>query len=124
MTDQRPPHPGTKPERLEFPFGPAQTALAAINDMAAQLGDLTQAIDQGVADLHAGAFEGEFSTWFTTTGDALMAQIEARISALETDADDLEALIAEARDAIRTRDTSRHHWELAFTRYRDWEPAA
>ncbi|HKJ55827.1 MAG TPA: hypothetical protein VJ978_07545 [Nitriliruptoraceae bacterium] len=123
MTDQRPPHPGTQPERLEFPFGHARAALAAINDVVAQLRDLEQAIDQGVADLHAGAFEGEFSSWFAATGDDLVAQIDSRITELEADADDLEALIEDARQGIRARDISRHHWQQAHTRWANWKPA-
>lgn len=123
MSDARPPWPGAKPERLSFPFDRASVAIAAIRELVEQFGDLRSALDQGITDLHAGVFEGEFSDWFTTTGDDLMGQIDARITTLDAQADDLTSHMASARRAVQDRDVSRQHWDRAHARWRDWEPA-
>lgn len=122
--DQRPPRPGPQPERLEFPFDQAQAALDAINDLVEQLGDLKSAVDQGLNDLNSLPFEGEFATWFTGAGDDLEGTIDSRITALETQADDLVTHISDARQSIRDRDVSRYGWQQSHDAWADWKPPA
>ncbi len=121
MSDERPPWPGPEPERLDFPFARAQAALDAINALVEQLEDLGSAVGNGIADLNAGSFEGEFSTWFTGAGDDLQGRIESRVTTLEAQASDLVDHIAAARQSIRDRDVARYWWGRSHAAWANWE---
>lgn len=110
MLDSGIPHPGSKPERLAFPFAAAQEAIAALDAKIAALTSFRDGHGDAAADVRIG-FEGAVREAFDQAFDDGMADIDRSLGELHADVDNLERLVARARREIEARDDDIAAWQ-------------
>lgn len=102
MFDPGVPHPGLRPEPLQFPLAAARAAMAAIRAKIEDLASFRAGHGDAAAEARVG-FEGRARQGFDRAFEDGMADIDHSRRQLEDDLDDLERLVAEAQRAIEAR---------------------
>lgn len=121
MADGRPPHPGTRPEQLRFPFDEASRAAAEARTLASDLRGLGRLVGQDLDDLASTSFAGRFADWLLAAAADACQEVSRRASALDDLADLIESSLGHARIRVADRDDQIMRFERRLRQWRDWE---
>lgn len=115
--------PGTRPAAFEFPFAAAQTVKAEIETLIERLGSTLDTHRQAVTEARVD-FEGETRQDFDADFESRTAELDAGVSALRAQLDQLEAAMATAKVRQQQSRDAMEAWNRDKAAYDDYTRSA
>lgn len=124
MAIPRPPHPGARPPRFDYPFAEAAAAQRAAEDLADELCRLRDQHDEAWATVEAGVFEGRTADDLRRRLGGLLGAVDDHIVALRHQAAGLADELALAHQRKRENDQAIAAYDAALRAWQDAAPRA